>query len=142
VLAAGRRDEALRHFRRAATLAPRDARIAFNHAKALAALEQRSAAVSILNRALQLDSQFGEAHHQLGALLFSGNHLREAIAHLRQAVDLMPQSGSARADLGGALAEAGQHEEAAVHLRRALQLDPSNHVARQNLAILERPQPR
>jgi Flp pilus assembly protein TadD len=142
LLAAGRRDDALRHFRRAATLAPRDARIAFNHAKALAALEQRSAAVSTLNRALQLDSQFGEAHHQLGALLFSGNHLREAIAHLRQAVDLMPQSGSARADLGGALAEAGQHEEAAVHLRRALQLDPSNHVARQNLAILERPQPR
>jgi Flp pilus assembly protein TadD len=91
-----------------------------------------------LSRALVLDPLFGEAHQELGVLMFSANRLQDAIAHLGRAAELMPQSAGVYADLGGALAEAGRRDEAMTSLRRALELDPANQTARQNLAILER----
>jgi len=141
LLASGDR-AALGHFRRAVALAPQDAHLHFNLAKVLAGSGQPQEAFAGFTRALALNPEFAEAHQQVGALLFSVDRLAEALPHLQRAAELLPGSADAHADLGGALAEAGRREEALAHLRRAVALDPGNQTARENLARLERLQPR
>lgn len=137
LLASGDGRAALRHFRRAAALAPQDAHLQFNLAKALVSAGQLQEAFAAFTRALALNPEFAEAHQQIGALLFSVDRLTQALPHLQRAVALRPASANAHADLGGALAEAGRHDEAKGHFQRALTLDPGNQTARENLARLQ-----
>ena len=142
LLAAGRTRAAITHFRRAVELSPRDAHLRFNHARALAATGDGPGAFNELSAAIALNPEFGEAHHQLGVVLFAAGRLDDAIARLQRAATLLPRSADVRADLGGALAEAGRRAEAMTALRDALSIDPANQTARENLALLERINPR
>src|SRR5690242_1033289 len=63
----GRFDEALELLRRAAALAPDDARVHANMGSLLARLERSEEAIACYRTALALAPEYAEAHYNLGA---------------------------------------------------------------------------
>ncbi|MGD0014047.1 MAG: tetratricopeptide repeat protein, partial [Bryobacteraceae bacterium] len=78
-----------------------------------------------LNRAIQLDPKFAEAHYNLGAALWFGGQRAKASAELKGAAHLDPAFLQAYLFLGMALSESGEFATALDSLSCALSLNPN-----------------
>jgi TolB-like protein/predicted Ser/Thr protein kinase len=98
-------------------------------------------AITLFERAVQLDPQYAAAWSTLGgAYSLKGQFLsmpelqHKAIEHLRRAIAINPSMAAAHVWLGGALNSIGQIEEGVASLQTATTLEPDNADAHQQLA--------
>jgi Tfp pilus assembly protein PilF len=87
-------------------------------------------------QAIALESQFAEAHANLGyALDQSGAH-REAENHYRAALALAPENATVHLNLGALLAQQKRYNEAEASYAAALALEPESSAVWSNLGAL------
>jgi tetratricopeptide (TPR) repeat protein len=102
----------------------------------------RDAAEQAYRDALELDPHLGEAHCQLGKLLWDSRRHEEALREYRLAVDGrrlpgdLPFRVEAHVNLGVAAGQAGRVDEARHHYLAAIDVLPDRPSAHYNLAML------
>ena len=101
-------------------------------ARALAGLEKYNDALSNFNKAIQIKSEFSEAHLHKGVVLHFLQQPENAIRCFDRALELNPSCKNAFNMKGVALTRLGKYEEAIQNYDRALQLDPNYEIARSN----------
>jgi tetratricopeptide (TPR) repeat protein len=88
-----------------------------------------------IERALALNPDDAEAHHQYAYNLVLTGRADEAIAEIRQALELDPLSVRMHVDLGEVLLYARRHDEAIEALKHAIEMDDGRENAHWDLAI-------
>jgi tetratricopeptide (TPR) repeat protein len=86
-----------------------------------------------LQKALQIQPAFADAHNNLGNLLLQQGQVDEAIAHFQEAQQIQPDFADALSNLGGALLQKGRTGEAIAQFQKALEIDPNDALTRYNL---------
>lgn len=86
-------------------------------------------------KAVELDAQDAEAHHNLGNTLQELGKLEAAKASYRQAIATKPDYAKAYSNLGNTLKKLGNLEEAEASYRQAIELKPDFAGAHYNLAV-------
>jgi TolB-like protein/Flp pilus assembly protein TadD len=135
--------KALDHFQQAVALDPSYAQayvgiadcyvllFAWGYTSADESFPKAEAAAS---KALQLDSQLGEAHASLAEIFANEVNLREARREGERAIELAPNYATAHHWLGiDILSPLGQHDRAIAELRRAVEIDPFSAIINTNL---------
>ena len=79
--------------------------------------------IAHLQRALEVDPEYMEAHNNLGARYMTLHRFEDAAAEFRRAIELDPAAEKAFANLAGALLLLGHDTEAEAAARRAVALD-------------------
>jgi serine/threonine-protein kinase len=98
--------------------------------------EDVSRARDLLDRALALDPERGEAHASLGTLrLFFEGDVEGALREYRRAVALSPGYATAHHWYGNLLVVDGREEEGLEELALALELDPLSPLVIENVAL-------
>ena len=92
-------------------------------------------AMDLFQKALEIKSDYAEAHYNFGLALSASGRVDEAIAHCEKALEIRPDYTEAHNNLGVFLARVGRVDEAVTHYQKALELNPALAVAHQNLAI-------
>ena len=133
LLEAGRRDEAMAHFRRALDIDPdyREAHVDLGNA--LLDAGQADEARSTTVRSWRSTPVTPTPPLGLGNALLAAGRTDDAILAYRQAVNSAPDLALAHNNLGNALLRSGQVEEAAEQYRSALAVDASFALAHNNL---------
>jgi serine/threonine protein kinase/Tfp pilus assembly protein PilF len=85
-------------------------------------------------RALELNSNYANAHHWYGLFLSWDARHTEAISHLRRAVELDPLNLQYNANLGQGLGNARQYDASVEQLKKTLDMDPNFAQAHAQLA--------
>lgn len=134
LLAAGKVEEAIEQYKRAAKLNPEDEDIYYNLGLAFARVGNLAEAKQAYNEALKIYPDYVEALNNLGNLLVKEGSYDEAVQQLSRAVELDPKSSAAQNSLGNALARLGRYGEALLHFQKALEGKPDYLEAQQNLA--------
>jgi tetratricopeptide (TPR) repeat protein len=93
-------------------------------------------AIQIFQKAVELKSDFAEAHSHLGVALRMKGLTDEAIKALRKAIELKPDFAEAHTNLGNALLQKGQMDEAIDAYRKAIKRKPDDATAHSNLGIV------
>jgi tetratricopeptide (TPR) repeat protein len=109
-------DEARRDFEEELKLHPRTAGAEYELGEMARQARQWDDAIEHFNRALTLDSQFGEALIGLGKSLVSAGRPQQAVAPLERAVRLEPGNAIAHYQLSFAYRRLGRDQEAAKEL--------------------------
>jgi Flp pilus assembly protein TadD len=140
---AGRLDEAVASFSRAAAIDPNNADTRVNLCAALQRLGRFDEAVREGRAAVRLRPQQADAHTNLAAALEALGRSEESASEYAEAVRLTPASAEAHANLGRALlAVKGRSADAVTHLREALRLGappgPTHYLLGNALAELDR----
>ena len=81
-----------------------------------------------------IDSNYANAHSNLGVLYAKTGQLDEAITHFRCAVQIDPEDAEVHYNLGLTFAKADQLDEAVSYYHRALRLRPEYLPVLNNLA--------
>lgn len=110
---------ALRSYRRALELAPRDAKAHNGLATAALALNQPDVALRHLEKAVSIDPRYAFAHVNLGHVLAGYERFDEAVKQYRFALDINPMFSEAASRLGDLLVERGRYAEAIEVFRSA-----------------------
>jgi tetratricopeptide (TPR) repeat protein len=136
---AGRYDEAVIHYQKAAALQPDYAPAYNNLGVTLRAQGRVDEAIQAYQRGLQLGDAYPDLHFNLANALLEQNRADEAAGHLRAAIaggrDVSGGDDAAAAhnNLGMALASKGQYEQAAAEFRAAIAAEPTSVRAHRNL---------
>jgi tetratricopeptide (TPR) repeat protein/mono/diheme cytochrome c family protein len=136
--AAGRLDEAVRHFREALEAKPDFLRARFNLGTALEAQDKLDEAIDVYVRVLQADSSHTGARYNLASILHARGEMADAIDQYRKTLAIDPAHAGAHNNLGNALVETSRPDQALGHFVRAIELDPDHAEAHNNLANLLR----
>lgn len=78
----------------------------------------------LLEEALKKDDSFGEAHNNLGVVLFEQERFYEAAIHFKRAADVLAGSSAPLVNLALLHAELGQWDRALPYARQAYDRDP------------------
>jgi adenylate cyclase len=81
-------------------------------------------AVELLQKAIELDATYAEAHGHLGFVFSTMGKHDKAVAKAEQAVALNPNSAYVHMVLGHTLRFAGRHDEAIPEYKKAIRLNP------------------
>jgi Tfp pilus assembly protein PilF len=92
-------------------------------------------AVPFLNKAINEDPLYCDAHHLLGYILYQQGKPKEALPFLKKALEINPQYYSAYTNIGLALCQLGKIEEGVEKFNKALQINPNSSLVRYNLAM-------
>ena len=106
--------------------ATKAAREAYEKADKLARNKEDQKAARELERAIALDTDFAEAHGDLGVLYTCLGRYPEAAAEFRRAMELVPEESLPYSNLAWVLLAMGQRAEAEANVRHAIQLSPDN----------------
>ena len=128
-------DEAMKHFARAAEMAPNAATAQLALGRALLKARRYEEAADRLGRAILIDDGLAEAHRDLGAALQRLGKVDRAIAEFGRAVNLRPTDFVARELLAYALLADGKLPEAIEQYKKVLVLQPNLPDAHNNLAV-------
>ena len=90
-------------------------------------------AIASYRRALELDPELAETHHNLGHVYFSLGQYREAVQEYRQAIRLAPDWADAYSSLGRGLSAMGKTVQALPYFKKAAKLDESKTYLKRNL---------
>lgn len=91
-------------------------------------------AISLFNKALELDSDLVKAHINLGVALVSKDKLTDAAWHFRKALQIDPNKALTLNNLAGVFKIQGRLDEAIEYYYKALQIDPDHYRAYYNIA--------
>jgi serine/threonine-protein kinase len=117
-------DGAIRSFKKAIELNPKDAVAHYYLGNALYGKGQLNEAIACYLKAIVLDPRYANAHGNLGGALLDKGKVDEAIACQRKAIELDPKSAKAHYNLGNALKSRGQVDEAIACYKQAIEIDP------------------
>jgi Tfp pilus assembly protein PilF len=84
-------------------------------------------------RAIGLNPNYAEAHHQYGYLLALQGRFDESLAEMKRASELDPLSAGITSDVGLPLVFQAKYEAATEQFRKALELDPNFYLAHWDL---------
>ncbi|MFM1919008.1 MAG: hypothetical protein RLZZ303_642 [Candidatus Hydrogenedentota bacterium] len=124
-----RHADALRAYRRAVELAPREARLVAGLGAALALAGQREAAAQALDLAIRLDPGHALALRNRAVLLLQDGAPAEAEPLLRQSLAASPRDSETLRYLALSLDATGRRGEALEAVRQALAVHPGNREA-------------
>lgn len=124
---------AIRHFRKALELNPRNAVAHSNLGGVLVALGSIDEGVGHLEEAIRLDPANGGPHYNLGMLRSRQGRVDEAIQHLTLAVRYRPDTADAHRTLGALLVGKRATLDGLEQLAEAARLDPRDALSRQFL---------
>jgi tetratricopeptide (TPR) repeat protein len=133
---AGRFNEALREYLRAAELAPDAARVHVNLVGVYGRLRNVARATEHYERARQLDPEIEELHYNYGVLMAGAASFDAAVAAFRSALEINPRSAEAHNNLGYALEQTGRIGEAVAEYETAVAAKPDYALPRIHLARL------
>ena len=125
-LAAGHGKEAAALYRDAVAVQPQNAMLNFKLSLALDRAGDRSGAMEVLKKTLQLDPKMAVAHYQLAHLASSTGDFMLAEEQYRDAVEVAPAYVDAWIGLAAILGTESRYPEAQNALESALQIDPKN----------------
>ena len=91
-----------------------------------------------MQRALELDPNYANAHHWYGLQLILLGRSQEAIAHLQRAVELDPLNLIYNTNLGAGYILARKYDQALEQLKKTLEMDPNFADTHSDLAYLYR----
>ena len=120
---------------------PKAARQAYEKAGKLSRGKHVAQAAKELEKAIAIDSDFAEAHGNLGVTYAQLHMYPEAAQEFRRTIELIPDESLPHSNLAWVLFEMGQRAEAEISVRRALRISTDNASAHLLLACLlvERP---
>jgi Tfp pilus assembly protein PilF len=122
-------------FSHAVTVNPKNA-VARNYfGFALARERKYPEAIEQLVEALQLKSDYSEAHLNLGLVLDEQGRFQEAIAHFSEALRIDPKCAKAHAHWAMILTRKGLLREAEKHYSEALKINPEDAEVHNNLGV-------
>ena len=136
LLAVGRVDEAIAHYRKALFIQPNYADASCNLASALLFKGDLDDAIPYYSACLALSPNQPEAQYNFATALFRGGRTDDAIAHYQKVLELRPDNADAHANLGSAFLAKGLVRDAIAQYRDALRIAPDNVAAGSNLAWL------
>jgi Tfp pilus assembly protein PilF len=128
--------QALEAYRRAATLAPKDASNHLSAATLAEKLNDETTAEQEYRAAAERDPESAEAIVGLANLYMKAKRLPDAESALRKYLAVDPKNASAHLQLGRVLAAEDKHEQAQAEFENALRLAPDNEGAQRELAAL------
>jgi tetratricopeptide (TPR) repeat protein len=136
LVAAGRLDEAVGQFARAAELAPDSAEIRSNLGGALLEAGRFADGLRELEMAVRLDPELAPARAGLAGALLQARRPAEAIPHFEAALALAPDLASTRARYALALVQAKRVDDAIAQYREAIRFDPGLAETHYNLGMI------
>jgi len=84
-------------------------------------------AIAYYRKALELETNYTEAHYNLANTYAALGKLDQAIHHYREALDLKPESAMIHGNMAYWLVRQGKLEQAAKHYEEALRIKPDSH---------------
>jgi tetratricopeptide (TPR) repeat protein len=129
--AKGDKAQAAALYREASDTLPKDAQIAYHWAMVLDGLEDYSTERIALERSVEDDPAFAEAHNQLGFVYSKLGETALAEVQFSQAVKTAPRYVSAWISLAASLAMQSKFPEARQAIESALKVDPENKDAQE-----------
>ena len=111
----------------------KDHRLFSNYGLLLKDINKLEEAEILTRKAIELKSDFANAHYNLGTILIDLRKLEEAEIYIRKAIALQPDFSYAHLNLGTALIGLGKLEEAEIFTRKAIVLKPDFTEAHSNL---------
>ena len=139
LVAQGRQDEAIEHYRKAVAINPNYTTAQNNLGINLYQKGKPDEAVAHFEQALVVSPDFAEAHDNMATALYSLGKKDLAIEHYRKALAAAPQHARAHSNLGAVLFDQGKTEEAIEQYREALRFAPDWDSVHRNLGLaLER----
>ncbi len=88
-----------------------------------------------LEKAVELQPDYGAPHVTLGAIAFDGGKISEARKHAGRALTLDPSYAWAHNLMALVLSKEGKHDEAIVEFRKAIAIDPKQDAFTKNLDL-------
>ena len=133
--AQGRSAEAVKFYREAVRLHPKEADLYHALGKALDDQGQLKEALEAYQQALRLRPDFAETCYELGTVLWRKGREQEALQQFQRAVQLDPKLSAARMTLASALFAQGRYDEGIRHFEEVLKLEPNSPTAHANLGV-------
>lgn len=133
---AGRRDEALEHYKEALRIDPKCLDAHFNMAVYDSEKGNDKSAEAEYRKVLEINSKHAQANNNLGVILGHRGLVDDAIAHYRTAVEAQPEYADARFNLALTLHGQGKVDEAAKHYAIYLEARPDNWSAQFNYGLI------
>ena len=127
---------ALREFRKASRIYPRDYRCHLNMGKLYDLEGKYKRAIEEFQRAIEAYPECGMAYAHLSYAHAGRGDLAKALTALKKAVDIHPGYADLRYQLGLLYEDLDMYPEAIAELTRALQINPRYLFARINLGVL------
>jgi tetratricopeptide (TPR) repeat protein len=121
---AGKREEAMAHYREAIRMKPSYEEAHFNLGNNLSAQGRTDEAILNYQEALRLRPNYAKAHNNLAALLISKKMFKEAISHYREALKTDPTNWGTQYNLGVAWMSIERYEEAIGQFQEAIRFNP------------------
>ena len=131
--AAGRPDEAIAEYLRAADIEPQNPQAHVNLIAEYATIGEYGKADEHFQKAVDINPDSEEGHYNLGTLRTIEARYPEAIAAFRRALEINPFSAEAHNSLGYALEQVRRYDEAVREYRAALEYEPVHRMAHFNL---------
>ena len=135
---AGKYDEAVTLFEKAAAADPGDASIWLDIGLVHMARKENESAEAAFRKALEVDTGNARAHLNLGVLALNREDFTTAEAEFQAAIKLRPGWPEALANLGGLYLKQGKKDEAMKEFQAALDADPKFLIALYNMAVLHK----
>jgi Flp pilus assembly protein TadD len=132
---AGRKEEAIAHFRQSLQIYPGNVEAESNLGSGLTTLGRPGDALPHLQRALQIQPNLDQGYVNLGLALMALGRSDEGLAALATAARQSPRDPTVHYNLGVALAMQGHVGEAISHFARAVQLKPDYAEAELNWGL-------
>ena len=135
LLADGKLDEAISHYRAAVALQPHWEKPRLGLGEGLSRTGHYQEAIEQFAEALDISPRLVPALIQLGIARARLGQPDEAVQALAEALRIAPADAAAHNSLGNVLAQQGKHEEAVRQFEEAVRLKPGHAGAYNNLAI-------
>ena len=132
----GETGKALREFRKASQIDPRDYRCHLNMGKVYDLEGKYKKAIEELQRAIDIYPDCGMAYAHMSYAYAGIGDLRKALTALERAVEIQPNYADLRYQLGLLYEDLEMYPEAIAELAKALQINPRYLFARINLGVL------
>ncbi|MDP8285862.1 MAG: glycosyltransferase family 39 protein [Candidatus Electryonea clarkiae] len=108
----------------------------FHKANALRRLNRNAEARNEYYRLLNLDSEYENAHLNIGSIWFEESKFDSAMIHYQKELIYHPDNHLAYNNLGGLFGLGGDLERAREYHEKALSIDPSHQDSKENLAYV------
>jgi protein O-mannosyl-transferase len=121
---AGKKEEAIEHYREAIRIKPAYENAHFNLGNLFSAQSRTDEAIICYQEALKLRPNYAKAHNNLAALLISKKMFKEAIDHYQEALKADPTNSLTHYNLGVAWMSIDHFEDAIGQFQDAVRINP------------------
>jgi protein O-mannosyl-transferase len=133
---AGRNDEAIALYKKAASINPLIAATHYNLGLVYYETGKKEEAIASFHKALELDPKYAAAYNSLGQAYSDKGEKEEAIAYFKKAIEADPGFVNAMINMGVAYAAIGKTDDAVAAYQKAIAVAPGISKTYYNLGIV------